>query len=146
MNKRYVGFIVILALMAASGCDEKTKLAEVTGVVTLDGKPLELIQVEFWPTTGPRSIGKTDTEGKFTLEIDDRTQKGAIPGTHKVALRDTWPSKDDYINDGGEWVDKSNGKKSRIHSKYYDAPLSPLSVEVVAGKPNTFDFKVDPRK
>lgn len=138
--------LLIGLAVGLTGCSDKLQVAEVSGVVTVDGKPLELVQVEFWPSNGPRSIGKTDAQGKFTLETDDRTQKGAVPGKHKVALRDTWPSKDDYISDGGDWVDMSKGKKSRIDSKYYDPPTSPLSVDVESGKANNFEFKVDPRK
>ncbi len=52
--------------------------------------------------------------------------------------------KDDYIDEGGDFVDMSNGRKSRIHTKYYDAPNSPITVEVKAGEKNTFDFAVDP--
>ncbi len=121
-------------------------MVEVTGTVTVDGKPLELVQVEFWPTNGPRSIGKTKEEGQCTLTLDDGSQPRRCSGKHKVALRDTWPSKDDYLNDGGEWVDMSKGRKSRIHSKYYDAPNSPLSADVQAGQANTIDFNVDARK
>jgi hypothetical protein len=133
-------------LVALVGCGPSQQVAEVTGTVTLNGKPLEYIHIEFWPSNGPRSIGKTNADGKFTMELDDRSRPGAVPGKHKVALRDTWPSKDDYLSDGGDWVDMSNGRKSRIHSKYYDPPTSPLTVDVQAGQPNNFDFSVDPRK
>jgi len=145
--KRFYQFTFLafgLALIGLqSGCGESLEVSEVTGIVTLNGKPLDLVHVEFWPNEGPRSFGKTDEQGRFTLETDDRTQKGAVPGKHKVALRDMWPMKDDYLGDGGEWVDMSKGKRSRIDSKYYDAPMSPVSVEVMAGKANTFDFPVD---
>jgi hypothetical protein len=133
-------------LLLSAGCsEEKPKVAEVTGVVTLKGEPLEFIHVEFWPENGPRAFGKTDSTGKFTLKTDDHTQTGAPIGKNKVALRDTWPSQDDYQSEGGDWVDMSNGKKSRIHSKYYDAAQSPLSVDVKPGELNNFDFPVDPR-
>jgi hypothetical protein len=129
-------------LLTGVGCSSGREVAEVTGVVTVDGKPMDLIHIEFWSTGGPRSVGKTDANGKFELIIDDQTeQKGAVPGEHKVCLRDTWPSKDDYINEGGEWVDKSDGKKSRI-----DTMNSPLSVKVEAGKPNFFELKIDGAK
>ncbi len=136
----------VVLLATAVGCGNKLDVAKVEGVITLDGKPLELIHVEFWPESGPRSFGKTDAEGKFVLQTDDRTQEGAVPGKHRVALRDTWPTKDDYINDGGEWVDMSKGKKSRIHSKYYDPPQTPLTVDVKPGEVNSFTFEVEPRK
>ncbi len=144
---RVCNFMSVTGLaLCLAGCNNGPGVVEVSGTVTVDGKPLELIQVEFWPSSGPRSIGKTDDQGKFTLKLDDGSQPGAVPGKHKVALRDTWPSKDDYLNDGGEWVDMSKGRKSRIHSKYYDAPNSPLSADVEPGKANTIDFKVEARK
>jgi len=109
-----------------------------------NGKPLELIHVEFWSDNGPRSWGKTDDNGKFTLKLDtDSPRDGAVIGTHKVLLRDTWPTKDDVLGDGGDWIDNSKSKKARIHSKYYDISVSPISVEVTAGEKNNFDLKVD---
>jgi hypothetical protein len=68
---------------------------------------------------------------------------GAVPGEHKVCLRDTWPTKDDYLDEGGAWVDMSDGKRSRIDTKYYDAIKSPLTLKVEPGKDNVFDIKVD---
>lgn len=144
-------FLTLLAASAlivpTAGCGEsKPEVAEVTGIVTLDGKPLELIHVEFWPQAGPRAFGKTDEFGKFTLQTDDRTQTGCPPGTNKVSLRDTAHMKDDYIDEGGDWVDMSKGRKSRIHSKYYDAANSPLTAEVKPGQTNHFEFAADPRQ
>lgn len=53
--------------------------------------------------------------------------------------------KDDFIDEGGDWVDMSEGKKSRIHTKYYDAPKSPVTVQVKPGEANHFEFAVDAR-
>jgi hypothetical protein len=130
----------------AVGCDSGPQVAEVSGVVSLkDGKPLELIHVEFWSDNGPRSWGKTDDSGKFTLKLDtEYSKEGAVVGTHKVLLRDTWPTKDDKLGDGGDWIDNSKGKKARIHSKYYDMSTSPVSLEVKAGVKNNFEIKLDP--
>jgi hypothetical protein len=136
---------VLLALFLP-GCNSGPDVAEVTGVVTLaDGKPLDLIHVEFLSENGPRSYGKTDDSGKFSLKLDDDSQQmGAIVGNHKVQLRDMWPSKDDVLGDGGDWVDNSKGKKSRIHSKYSDYTTSTLSFEVKAGEKNNFEINVVP--
>lgn len=133
-------------LLGVTGCDSGPKVVEVSGTITLnDGKPLELIHVEFWSDGGPRSWGKTDDSGKFTLTLDSEDpKKGAVVGTHKVLLRDTWPSKDDKLSEGGDWIDNSKGKKSRIHTKYYDVGATPLSLEVKAGEKNNFEIKCDP--
>jgi hypothetical protein len=137
---------IVLALTLASGCKAKLKVTEVTGQITQQGKPLELVHVEFWPTAGMRSFGKTDSEGRFTLQLDDRSAAGAVPGTHKVILRDTWHMQDDYIDDGGDWVDNSKGRKSRISSKYSNAESSDLSASVTLGQPNHFTFEIEANK
>ena len=135
------------ALLATlGGCGSKPpEVVEVTGVVTLNGEPLEHIHVEFWPLAGPRSIGNTDETGAFELTTDDLKRFGCLPGESRVALKDTHHMKDDYISEGGDWVDMSAGRKSRIHSKYFDAMKSPLTVEVKLGETNYFEFAVDPR-
>lgn len=137
-----IGSVLMVCLV---GCSPGEEISQVTGTVSSNGQPLELIQVEFWPTEGMRSIGKTDDSGKFTLELDDRSRLGAVPGTHKILLRDTWPTKDDVLGPGGEWIDNSNGKRARISSRYYDVSQTPLSFEVKPGE-NHFDIEAEPRK
>ncbi len=141
-----LGLSIAVLSLSFMGCDSGPKVAHVSGVVTLaDGKPLELIHIEFWSDSGPRSYGKSDNLGNFTLKLDtDAQQVGAVIGKHKVSLRDTWPTKDDVLNDGGEWVDNSKGKKARIHSKYSDFAKSPVECEVKAGENNHFEIKLDP--
>ena len=135
--------LCLVALAAIVGCEAKPSVAPVTGVIKLGDKPLEFVQVEFWPDSGIRSFAKTDATGKYELQTDDRKAVGAIPGVHRVVLKDTWHMQDDYIGEGGDWVDMSKGRKARISSKYYDALKTPLSVTVKPGEPNTFDFTVD---
>ena len=140
-----IACVIIATLVGCNGNSLQTN--EVSGTVLLEGTPLELIHVEFWPVgDGPRSIGKTDGTGKFILELDDRSKKGAAVGTHKVMLRDTWPMKDNVLSQSGEWIDNSKGKKARISSKYYDVSTSPLEYEVKTGPSNHFEIQVQPRK
>ena len=134
----------VCVLMLAVGCGPQLDVAEATGTITMDGKPIELIHIEFWSSNGPRSYAKSDSDGKFELKLDDGSQrKGAVAGEHKVSLRDTWPNKDDYLDEGGAWVDMSDGKRSRIDTKYFDALKSPLTLKVESGKKNFFEIKVD---
>lgn len=136
----------LLLFVCAVGCEKSADVGEVTGTVMLGDKPLELVHVEFWPTAGMRSFGKTDESGRFVLRLDDDSAAGAVPGTHKVILRDTWPTKDDVLGPGGDWIDNSQGKKPRISSIYYDIANTPLQFTVELGKPNHFDITVQPRK
>ncbi len=135
---------LLISVASVGGCGPQSNVAPVTGVIKLGDEPLEFIQVEFWPDGGQRSFGKTDATGKYELQTDDRKEVGATPGVHKVVLKDTWHMQDDYIGEGGDWVDMSKGRKSRISSKYYDVLKTPLSVTVKPNEANQFDFAADP--
>jgi hypothetical protein len=74
------------------------ELVPVAGKVTLNGKPVPEAHVSFEPrAVGPGCYGKTDAQGRFTLQsvLDD--EPGAVPGTHVVRIttaRDGNPSDD----------------------------------------------------
>ena len=139
--------IVPLFLLSVGCVGPKVQVADVSGTVTMNGKPLELVAVEFWPVAdgGMRSMGKTDKDGKFTLKTDDGLLSGASIGNHKVVLRDTWHMQDDYIDkNSGEMVDMSKGRKGRIPWKYFEVTTSPVSAEVKAGAMNEFSFQIKP--
>ena len=73
-------------LTGCSGSGEPLpELAQVTGTVTLDGKPIENVSVIFQPETADvgSSRGTTDAEGKFSL-MYNQDAGGAVPGKHAV--------------------------------------------------------------
>ena len=132
-----------MVLAASIGCGESIQLAEVEGIVTLNGKPMDKIMVEFWPVAnGPRSFGTTDADGKFKLTTDDGNHLGASIGKHKVVMHDTSVLGDKFLGRGGETVDMSQGRKSRISGKYENPENSNISKEVVAGKKNEITIEV----
>jgi len=143
-------YVTVLAvvMLACAGCGQRrsVSVAEVSGTVTMDGKPLELIRVEFWPESGVRALGTTDDEGNFRMRLEDESKSGASVGSNRIVLQDTWPMKDDVLSDSGAWIDNSKGKKVRISSKYYDVHKTPLTFFVESGKKNVFDIEVEPRK
>lgn len=78
--------MTIFCLTAMSGCGggEYPELAQVSGVVTLDGSPLANATVEFQPQAGGRaSLGTTDESGFYELFYVAGVT-GAVPGTHSV--------------------------------------------------------------
>ncbi|HEY2786676.1 MAG TPA: hypothetical protein VGJ05_17060, partial [Fimbriiglobus sp.] len=88
ISVRVLLLAVTLALVGA-GCSRGPTLAPVSGTVTLNGKPLANVQVEFWPEgSAPRSVGMTDQQGRFTLTTDGEGKPGAVVGSHKVVLHD----------------------------------------------------------
>ncbi len=125
-----------VGLIALSGCGPAgPDLVEVEGTIKVAGQPMDNISVEFWPTSdGPRSIGVSDAQGKFTLTTDDGTKKGAIVGSHKVVLRDASVLGNKLLGRAGEEVDMTEGRKSRIADVYLLPHQSPLTAEVTADK------------
>ena len=68
---------ILAVALAAVGCGGGT--ANVSGVVTLDGKPVEGATVTFTPDSKDgggvgASYGKTDAQGRFSLRTDVRRQ------------------------------------------------------------------------
>lgn len=77
------------------GCSGKEyEVAEVDGVLLIDGRPGHKVHIEFIPdvgTLGPASSADTDATGKFTLRLMERSgasTPGAVVGSHKVTLSD----------------------------------------------------------
>ncbi len=109
-------WLVGVAAAAALGCvGGGPKYVPVSGVVTLNGKPLAGATVTFSPiappgevNAGDGSAGKTNDAGEFTLTTS-RGAPGALVGKHKVRIfalarqvgtgderppRGGWPTKD----------------------------------------------------
>lgn len=125
---------VVLAGLVGCG-DAGPKMAEVEGTLKLKGKPLDKIQVEFWPVAGaPRSMGVTDAQGRFALTTDDGKRTGARVGTHKIVLKDVGVLGDVFLGRAGENVDMTKGKKPQISDAYGDPEKTPLKREVTEGK------------
>lgn len=86
-----------LALLAAFGCSRaepdsaafvdpaSIALVPVSGVITLNHKPLVGAVVAFMPSSGATSVGETDASGKYELESYGR-KEGAPVGSYKVAI------------------------------------------------------------
>jgi hypothetical protein len=89
---RVPSFLAAFGLAAvAAGCSSGPEFAQVSGQITVKGKPAAKVRVEFHPdavagTAGPSSFAETDAEGRFTLAHPEGT--GAVVGKHKVVLND----------------------------------------------------------
>jgi hypothetical protein len=77
---------------ASAGCSS-SKIAPVSGRVTLDGKPLAGVHVGFQPIARPGDINPgggsyavTDSGGQFTLLLVEGEQPGAFVGQHRVEI------------------------------------------------------------
>jgi hypothetical protein len=76
---------LVFVASAMMGCgNDGPELAEVTGVVTVDGKPVPGAVLTFVPTGGGSpSYGGTDTLGKYRLMFTD-TKYGAMIGDQQT--------------------------------------------------------------
>jgi hypothetical protein len=137
---RIVSVVCVLTAIALSGCSDSPTFAEVSGTLTAKGKPLGNVQVEFWPeVSGPRSIGVTDKDGKFTLTSDDGKRSGAVVGSHKVVIVDL----DTYANvpvNRPRDVEKVDLKSTRFGPKYSDPNRTLLKATVESGKENVIEL------
>lgn len=80
--------VVGLALAGITGCGPSgPKTHPVTGVVTLDGSPVENAVVSFHPAAGEgrSASGTTDTSGRFELSTLARGD-GAMEGKYRITV------------------------------------------------------------
>jgi hypothetical protein len=128
---RLRGFAFSIACIAfIAGC-KGAHLAEVSGRVTLDGKPLSEGLVTFRPapeTAGPEFSGQV-ANGEY------RVVKSVLPGTYSVQVR-SWQKT-------GRTVESPLGKNTEeiidIIPTRYASPGSELSA-VLASGPNSVNF------
>jgi hypothetical protein len=122
-----------LALFAFGCSDKGYEVAEVDGVLLIDGKPGHKMLIEFIPdvdqgTKGPISTAQTDKDGRFTLVLNGgpsaTIQKGAVVGQHRVTLSDL------QMAESATGV----GVPIRIPPDYSLSGLTPLTHEVKPGK------------
>jgi hypothetical protein len=99
---------IVLILVATSGCSDAQKaLAPVSGVVTLDGKPLAGASVRFQPVapagetiSGKGSYAFCGPDGRFELStIDDKP--GAVVGDHTVRIYGPKAQANSATDEGG---------------------------------------------
>jgi hypothetical protein len=140
---RVLPLLALLAAFVMVGCSNRFKLAEVKGKVTLKGKPLPKIMVEFIPDApaGPRASGTTDENGLYTLVCDDK-RPGAVVGPNRVVLRDITVYGEKFLGRKLEHAGEKGGpavKPSRIPGEYSDINRTPLKKEVKP-EPNTIDL------
>jgi hypothetical protein len=134
--KKHSVLLLIAALMIplALGCKGK-EYGHVTGVVTINGEPVEGASVTFAPAEGGRSaFGSTGADGSYELDYTPG-DKGAKIGVNNVYIT-TYTSP--TLDDNNQVVEE--GTPERIPPKYNESPSE--TVEVVKGD-NVFDFTIE---
>lgn len=121
--------IVVACTLAgcSSGTSDTPPLGQVSGAITMGGKPVSDAQVLFVPASGSPSVGKTDAEGRYTLAYSQDVT-GAEIGRHTVQIT--------KFGEPGSPNDTTN----LLPEKYNQN--SPLTAEVKEGE-NSFDFELN---
>ena len=138
--------VVGVSLFFQPGCgglSDQPELGQVTGTITLDGKPLSGIAVVFQPESGRPARGMTDAEGKYELTYIRQT-KGTKVGPNRVEIapsEDGEPEESENADEESTSVTKRpKSGKPTIPSRYN--VRSELKADVKAGE-NTFDFELE---
>lgn len=76
---------LLFAAVMSAGCSNEPKLVTAGGTVTYEQKPVPGADVVFVPDAGgPPVIGRTDDQGRFSVDTDGKP--GAFVGSYKVAV------------------------------------------------------------
>jgi hypothetical protein len=133
-------YLLIAILLLTAGCGG-SRYVPVSGRVMLGNKPLVNATVIFQPISeekdpGPSSQGKTDSEGRFSLEVVTGRGSGALVGRHKVMI--TAYEGDDVVPSSG-----SDMKfRPLIVPEEYNAK-SKLTFDVPAGGSTEANFDLE---
>lgn len=120
----------VMALVVVVSCGPAGyRIAEVTGRVTMDGKPVEGLLIRFVPedikadapvtTRPPVAYGQTDADGRYRAFRTGDKLFGAATGRHRV------------------WITPAEGGGGQVPAKYRGE--NTLSYDVQPGA-NTFDI------
>jgi hypothetical protein len=150
------GFILL-----AVGCSrgDRPVIAKASGIVTLDGNPVEGATVTFEPVSGGRPcFGITDMEGRYKITSYEEGD-GAPVGDHYVSVikitgpgasapagTDNSMSLSDIAPPGGEkGEDPDKGTVYLVPRKYINAKSSGLKITVPGGGSSELDLKLSVR-
>jgi len=87
-----LGLLTIACL--SLGCGGGAESGRVSGVVTLDGQPLERARVTFAHESGKFAYGETDSDGRYELQSTGG-DKSVPVGEHTVKVSTAFTGRDD---------------------------------------------------
>jgi len=136
--------------LAGPGCGGGGKV-KVSGVVTLDGGPVEGATVTFVPVdkgSGQMASGTTDKEGVFRLSTS-KPDDGAFPGEYKVTVvyaEGAEAPAASGMKQAFEGLEKAKKQKQkppryRVPPRYGSPADTPLRQKVPPDGPVSFDLK-----
>ena len=147
LPKTYLFGVLSLTLMFCSlGCggsgdaeDLPENFGKVTGVVKMNGKPLEGAVVTFQstkPKSGGAASGATDKEGKYTIRYTGGIM-GAVVGENHVTITSSGPP----ISETGVIPEFNDPIPAKYNTGAQNNPE--MKVEVKEGEENVFNFNIE---
>ena len=139
-------FLLVVPFVFLSGCSRGPKVNYVEGIVTLDGTPVEGVDVAFVPVQIPApndltgsllATGYTDSNGKYQLSTTrgSAVDGGTTVGEYKV----TFVKKFITFGAGGPTGNSPPQMRYDVPAVFENSDNSKILVEVVRGK-NIFNF------
>lgn len=130
-------------LILTTGCtgDNYPSMYPVSGVITMDGKPLANAQLGFVPVTddgeGFSGVGaaESDEQGRFEVYFAEYT--GLPEGSYRVTVE--LPYFDDADDEGGEGSEQVT---MMIPSQYETEDTTPLQIQVQAIENNEISLEI----
>ena len=146
---RLLSVLSVLLLCGCGGGTEGPEMADVSGIITLGGKPLAGAEVHF-TSSGFEGYGRTNDEGRYSLV------RGAPIGECKVYITKSPVSASatsDEIDTSIEGMDEEQvramaegsvepGEKPLLPPEFSDPDDTKLSFDVPAGGTEEADFKL----
>jgi hypothetical protein len=118
--------VASLLVAIATGCGG-TGLVEVTGMISVDGKPAEGAVLIFHPEgAGSVASGAADSNGKYKL-VSSMTP-GVAPGKYKVTA--TWPDPSKKPSDKEIMMGVVRDAPDLLKSKYVSLDRTTLTAEI----------------
>ncbi|MBD3674399.1 MAG: hypothetical protein HUJ26_12825 [Planctomycetaceae bacterium] len=138
----FVCLLTFVMFGCGGGSSDAPDMGEVSGTITVDGKPGAGLMVTFQPESGRPSIGTTDDSGYYELDYT-ADLKGAKIGKGFITIVTPADEGEGYSEgdeEGGEGYAESTDP---IPAKYNaEAASNPeMQVEIKA-EGNTFDYKI----
>lgn len=139
--RRSVAALIAMMVIAATvGCG-RADMGRVSGVVTFGGKPVADAVVSFRPQNRPMAAGRTDAAGRFTLNTSSKGD-GAMQGVNRVRIEPWTPAPETFPEPGQDPRPWKEPERPDIPKKFRQEESSGLTVEVIAGKRNEFNFEL----
>lgn len=151
MSVKKTSLLLCLAWLVVSCGGDNSIIVPVSGIVTLDGKPLGNANVQFQPMAqgkenpGYGSFAVTDNAGRFELAISSQQlqKQGAVVGRHRVSITSSQDQTefDPKIGSPDGGTPKSRIKPEKVPSKYNADSTLIFEVPVKGTNKANFDLE-----